>query len=318
MKYDCGMIQDLLPLYKDNACSVASANVVQEHVKECDKCKSFLESLNDTSVDELIRKEKENVIGHQSKYFKRKSALAGSIVGGIFALPILICLIVNLANGQGLTWFFIVFAAMLIPSSLFVVPLVSTKNRMFLTMTSLTVSIIVLLAVCCIYSNGNWFFVAASSVLFGLTVVFGPFIACRKPVKTYLKNFKGLAVMTAYTLTFFLMMFCIGFYVSYPGCFLEMFSICIPLVLIAWALFLIFRYLPANGFVKTGVGISILSAFSYFGSEAMLGLNLKHLEPGAVFVYAEPSVWMMVAGLGIGAVITAIGLLIGRIGGKKK
>ena len=88
----------------------------------------------------MIR-EKEDVIGSQSKFFKRKSALAGSIIAAIFALPILICLIVNLAEGNGLGWFFIVLAAMFIPTSLIVVPLMVPKNRMLLTMGAFTFSV---------------------------------------------------------------------------------------------------------------------------------------------------------------------------------
>ena len=148
MKYECGIIEDLLPLYKDNACSVASLKIVQEHLEECPKCKKMLDELNDTSLEEMILREKENVIGTQTKYFKRKSALAGGVIAGILALPILICLIANLASGHGLSWFFIVLAAMLIPTSLFVVPLMAPKNRMFQTMVSFTASVIILLAVC--------------------------------------------------------------------------------------------------------------------------------------------------------------------------
>ena len=318
MKYECEVIQDLLPLYKDSACSVASALAVQEHLNECEKCRKFLDRLNDTSVDEMILHERDNVIGTQSKYFKRKSALAGSVVGGIFALPILICLIVNLASGHGLTWFFIVLAAMLIPASLFVVPLMATKNRMFLTMTSLTGSIIFLLAVCCLYSGGDWFFVAASSVLFGLTVCFAPFIACRRPVNKFLGNCKGLAVMSAYTLTFFLMILCIGISVATPGFFGETLSICIPLVLMAWAMFLIIRFLPANGLVKTGVCIAALSTFSYVGSEMILWLSIRSMEESAVQVYSQPSFPMMLAGVGIGAAVAVIGLFFGKKGGKRQ
>ena len=310
MKYDCDVIEDLLPLYQDGACTNATKRTVEEHLAECPKCTELLKKLKDMSIDDVILKEKESVISSQSKYFKRKSALAGSIVGGIFALPILICLIVNLATGHGLTWFFIVLAAMLIPTSLFVVPLVAPKNRMFLTMTSLTASIILLLAVCCIYSGGNWFFVAASAVLFGLTVCFGPFIACRRPVNAYLKSRKGLAVMCACTVTFYLMMLCIGIYTYYPGIFSEMLGISIPLTLMTWALFLIIRYLPANGLVKAGVCIAVLSALCYFANEAGTWLSAKHLEPGAVLVRAQPTLGATFIGIGIGAAFAVIGLLV--------
>lgn len=317
MKYECEIIQDILPLYKDNACSAASALAVQEHLKECEKCSKFYESLKDTSIDEMILRERDTVIGTQSKYFKRKSALAGSIIAGIFSLPILICLIVNLATGHGLSWFFIVLAGMLIPASLFVVPLMLPKNRMFFMMTSLTASIILLLAVCCIYTGGSWFFVAASAVLFGLTVCFAPFIACRRPVNAYLKDRKGLAVMAAYTVTFFLLLICIGFFVKTPGFFREAFVISIPLVLMTWVTFLIIRYLPANGLVKAGVCIAALSAFSYFGSEAIAAMMVATASASEVLVYSDPSIAMMFAGIGIGVIFAGIGMLTGKKGGKK-
>ena len=163
MKYDCKLIQDLLPLYKDGACSDASAQIVNEHLAECPDCRKLLTELSDTSIDSMFLAERDNVIENQSKFFKRKSALIGSIIAGVFALPILICLIVNLASGHALDWFFIVLAAMLIPTSLFVVPLMARENRMFLTMTSFTASVIVLLAVINIYTHGSWFLIAASS-----------------------------------------------------------------------------------------------------------------------------------------------------------
>ena len=317
MKYECDVIEDLLPLYQDGACTNATKRAVEEHLAECPKCTELFSKIKDMSIDETILKEKENVIGSQSKYFKRKSALAGSIVGGIFALPILICLIVNLVTGHGLTWFFIVLAAMMIPTSLFVVPLMAPKNRMFLTMISLTASIILLLAVCCIYSKGNWFFVVAPAVLFGLTVCFAPFIACRRPVNAYLKNRKGLAVMCADTVTFLLMMLGIGVYAYYPGIFAEMFCTSTLFLLMAWTLFLIIRYLPANGLVKAGICIASLSAMSYFANELLSLLSAKHLEDGAVLVSSQPSLALMLTCVGIGAVFTGIGLLVKWIGGKK-
>lgn len=312
MKYECGMIEDLLPLYKDSACSVASALAVQEHLKECEKCSKFYESLKDTSVDDLILKEKENVIRSQSKYFKRKSALIGSVIAGVFAVPILVCLIVNLASGNGLGWFFIVLATMFIPTSLFVVPLMAPKNRMFLTMSSFTLSVLFLLAVVCLYSRGRWFFVAASSVLFGLTLCFSPFIACRRPVNAYLKNCKGLAVMVADTVTFFLMMLCIGLYVRTPGFFRMAFSISVPLVAAAWILFLILRYLPANGLAKCGTCIAALSLFAYFGGRAIAYFAIQTAGETEVLVYSEFSLVEMLIGAGIGAVFMAIGLLTGK------
>ena len=41
MKYNCKVIQDLLPLYTDGICSDVSAQMVEEHLKECASCKLY-------------------------------------------------------------------------------------------------------------------------------------------------------------------------------------------------------------------------------------------------------------------------------------
>ena len=41
MKYNCEVIQDLLPLYTDGICSNASAQMVEEHLKECAACEKL-------------------------------------------------------------------------------------------------------------------------------------------------------------------------------------------------------------------------------------------------------------------------------------
>lgn len=313
MKYDCDLIGDLLPLYKDGACSQSSTKAVEEHLAECPKCTRIYEELKDTVIDELIVREKESVIDAQSKFFKRKSAMAGLVVAALFALPILICLIVNLASGHGLTWFFIVFAAMLIPSSLFVVPLMAPANKMFLTMTSFTASLIILLAVCCIYSKGNWFFVAASAVLFGLTVCFSPFIVCRRPVKDYLKNSKGLAAMSADTFTYFLMMLCIGLHTRSLNFFKIALPISIPLILMVWVVFFIIRYLPFNGMVKAGICITFLSAFSYFGTKAIVYLTYMSIgQKVDVQVHSTYSIISIITGVVLGLIFIGIGIARGK------
>ena len=319
MKYECSLIEDLLPLYKDGICSGVSKTVVEEHIAECPHCREMLNDLNDTEIDEAILKEKDNVLGSQSKFFKRKSAIAGSIIAAIFAIPILVCLIVDLASGNGLGWFFIVLAAMMIPSSLFVVPFLVPKNRMFATMSSFTASVILLLGVCCVYTGGNWFFVAASGVLFGLTVLFSPFIACRRPVKDYLKNFKGLTVMTADTITFFLMILCIGLAVKEAGFFSTALSISIPLIVMAWIIFVIIRYLPFNGLVKAGICIMALCLFAYFGTYLILYLTIWRRGGVIVTSGINLSIPSMIGGLILGVIFIVIGIISGtKKGGKNE
>lgn len=44
MKLSCEVVEDLLPLYVDNVCSEQSRWLVEEHLRECDKCRKLIES----------------------------------------------------------------------------------------------------------------------------------------------------------------------------------------------------------------------------------------------------------------------------------
>ncbi|MBO4767615.1 MAG: zf-HC2 domain-containing protein [Lachnospiraceae bacterium] len=313
MKYECDVIEDLLPLYKDGACSPASAKAVEEHLTECPRCSEMLARMNDITIDEMMISEKENVIGSQTRYFKRRSTLVGSVFAGIFALPILVCLIVNLATGHGLSWFFIVLAAMLIPASLTVVPMLARENRFFLSITSFAVSLLTLLGVVCLYTGGKWFFVAASACLFGLTVLFGPMLAAKSPLRERLGRSKGLTVMAASTVTFFVMMLCIGLFAKAAGYYRLALGISVPVVAMVWVLFLLIRYLPVGKTAKTGLVIAAVFGAVRLCNELIVFVMEKTLAKGEVMLYTQTPDLYLYIGIGVGAVIALLGLL-----GKKR
>ena len=316
MKYNCDLISDLMPLYKDDICSEATKKIVEEHLGECPSCRKMFADMSDVTIDEKIAREKDEVISSQARFFKRKSALAGSIIALIFAIPILVCLIVNLATGAGLTWFFIVLAAILVAASIIVVPLMVPENKMFTTMASFTGSVLLLLGIICIYTRGSWFLVAASSTLFGLTILFAPFIACRRPVKAYVKNHKGLAIMCAYTVTFALMMFSIGQFVGMKDFFPMAFAVSMPLVGMCWAFFAIIRYLRSNACVKTGLCIAAAGALS--GVLAVLASSAEAGMSATGVSYSSGVSVPPVLIVGVGLLIAGIGFLVGMSKGGKK
>ena len=318
------MISDLLPLYLDKACSQSSIEAVEEHLRECRSCNELLESMRSSEevIDNAIAKERDEVLSKQSKFFKRRSAVAGSIIGGIFAVPILVCLIVNLATGAGLSWFFIVLAAMFIPASLTVVPLMMPKNKRLWTITLFTVSLLVLLAVCCIYSGGSWFFIAASGVLFGLSIPFMPVVVNTKPVAKVLGNNKALTVVGTYTLLYFIMMACVGIKSGSPEFFRISAAFSLPSLIYMWTMFALIRLPKWNGFFKTATCI-LASVLVYFFNDAIvLGiLGNKPRIPSFDFSLTTTESLnnlMCWGGLGIGVVLAVIFTAIGFAKSNKK
>ena len=241
MKYECDVIRDLIPLYIDDVASKASRRMVEEHLAECADCRALLGRMKSEEVETAINFEKEDVIAGQRRFFKRRSAVIGSVIAGIFLFPVLICLIVNLASGSGLDWFFIVLASLLVAASLLVVPLMAPENKGLWTLGSFTVSLLLLFGVCCLYTGGNWFFVAGTAVLFGLSLVFLPFAVRSRLLADYLEDRKGLAVVTADTVLFALMMLAIGLHTGSAGFFRIAVPMTVLVILIVWALFFIIR-----------------------------------------------------------------------------
>ena len=198
MKNSCDVIRDLLPLYADDACSEDSRRMVEEHLAECPDCGGMLRRLRNDEIETGLQQEKEGVIQYGARQFKKRTATVGSTVSGIFMVPILVCLIINLTAGSAMSWFFVVLAAMAVAASLIVVPIMAPKDKLFWTFCAFTASVLILLAVTCMVSRGNWFWVAASSVLFGLAVLFLPFVVRAKPLQKWVgKSNKVLLVIAA-------------------------------------------------------------------------------------------------------------------------
>lgn len=55
MKMPCGVILDLIPLVKDNVASEESKNIVAEHIKICDSCRSEFEMFESSGIEQSIK-----------------------------------------------------------------------------------------------------------------------------------------------------------------------------------------------------------------------------------------------------------------------
>ena len=195
MTTDCDVIRDLLPLYADDACSKKSRELVEEHLLECPTCSDLLHKLQETEIEEDLRNEKNAVIQYGAKRFKRRSAAVGSAVSGSFMIPVLVCLYISFVFGTSLSWVFIVLAALCVAASLIAVPLMVPEDKLFWTFCAFCVSIIFLLGVICLCTHGNWFWIASSATLFGLAVLFLPFVIKARPVQNLIGDSNKLLIV---------------------------------------------------------------------------------------------------------------------------
>jgi len=93
----------------------------------------------------------------------------------LYGLTVVSCLMCNLAVQHTLSWFWIVLASAAVAASLTLLPAcVPDGSRKLWCTAGFTCSLLVLLAVCCLYTRSDWFFIAAAAVLFGLGLVLLP------------------------------------------------------------------------------------------------------------------------------------------------
>lgn len=84
MTSSCKIIEDLLPLYYDNICSEESCQLVEEHLNQCEHCRTLLKEI---SSDTISLQNKPNVKPLQSirsEWLKlRKKSLLKGLAAGI-------------------------------------------------------------------------------------------------------------------------------------------------------------------------------------------------------------------------------------------
>jgi len=326
MNQNCDIVRDLLPLYLDGVCSEASGRIVEDHLNECPACRDLYSRMSHYEIETAVAREKDDVLRHQESFFRRKSALVGTIIAGIFMIPILICLIVNLATGHGMTWFFIVLFSLLVASSLTVVPLMFPENKALWTLGSFTASLLLLIGVCSLYTHGRFFFVAAAAILFGFSVVFLPFVIRTKPVRELNIPYKGLIVMTIDTVFFILLLLTATLRAGSVGLFGRAFAVAMPFLGAAWVLFLILYFARCGKLVKAGICAIMIGGIG-FSAEAIVNriLGLTPVFPAFLpFRWTADTIdgnvkWLiLLTGAAVGIILILIGVIAGVTKSEKK
>ena len=83
MKMKCEVIQDLLPLYCDHQASPESCQLIEEHLRECDACKQFYETI--LEPEDLTEEKMEDNLSEMDPLKKIKKAMRIKIIIAVLA-----------------------------------------------------------------------------------------------------------------------------------------------------------------------------------------------------------------------------------------
>lgn len=87
MNYNCGIIDDLLPLYVDGACSDESKAAIEAHLASCKACREKLERMQtETVVSETVKSSGEITV---AKYAKKVRKHRIKLVVGAVAISVI-------------------------------------------------------------------------------------------------------------------------------------------------------------------------------------------------------------------------------------
>ncbi len=300
----CDVILDIIPLYHDKVCSEKSREYVEEHIKGCETCNSFLKSLDEIAFDSKIEDEKKSVLAHHAKKEKTMAMKTGMIIAAILLLPIVIALILTIPGYSDWKVNAVLVASMLLTAGLTVVPLMSKTKKLSKTIIFSTLALLlVIFFVEMFYYTGDIleFCEIAFSVVFGISVFFFPVIIRQADLPETLKNKKALLTMLWDTLWFYLMIF--TFAIAFPYAFKDLLFVGTFGMLLVWAIFAVARYLKLNGVFKAGIIVAIIDAWLYIGAE-LGGVTLTiNSSPNVVLI---PLLIVSLILMGIGIILACL------------
>ena len=204
---ECDVVQDLLPLYYDNACSPASKKMVEQHLMTCEKCKKTYEALKNTTIDTVMKNESEGILERHAKKERNMAYKAGIVIALLLMVPVVITFIVSMSSGGGLGVFAVLTASMLLVASLSVVPLLSTQRRITKSILASVTALLLIFFFVDRMNGGGEFILWTIPTIFGLSVVFFPLVIRNITLPPILSDKKALITLAWDTLWLFLTIF---------------------------------------------------------------------------------------------------------------
>lgn len=264
---ECDVVQDLLPLYYDDACSLASKKMVEQHLMTCEKCKKTYDALKNTTIDTIMKNESEGILERHAKKERNLAYKAGIVIALVLMIPVVITFIVSMSSGGGLGVFAVLTASMLLVASLTVVPLLSAQKRLTKSILASVMALLLIMFFIDQMNGGGEFILLAIPTILGLSIVLFPVVIRNITLPPVLSDKKALITLAWDTLWLFLTIFEVC---NHSGDIEGMragYMISIILMTGVWLIFLVARYLPVNAWIKAGIIIFISCIWTVFSND---------------------------------------------------
>ena len=198
------------------------------------------------------------------------------IAYGVALIPCFIC---NLAINKTLSWFWIVVSALLLAFTFTNLPKLIKKHKLLILPSAMYLALCLLLAVCCIYTDGTWLGVAILSVFLGLFMIFTPIYIAKYPIFAKWRKVSDFICIGATFILLNLLLITINIFTYTNGYSSKIWysKLAFPISLTVYLivnLLVAVRFLKINRFLKTSIILWLIGLFTY-----LLPLCIKTKNP---------------------------------------
>ena len=200
-----------------------------------------------------------------------------------YALAAVISFIADLASDGALGWAWVVLASLLTAASLTLTPALAPERMGGVwTAGAFTLALELLLGVCCLYTGGDWFFVAGISVLFGLCLVLLPFVLRRLPLPEALRRHSAALWLGTVSLLLFVLLGAACLYDGGDWFLLPALPMAVYGLLLPWGVLVLARYLRAGGWFRAAAAFGFMAVWYWLFPwvlDRVMALDGRYMDP---------------------------------------
>lgn len=199
-----------------------------------------------------------------------------------YIITLITCFICNLAISNSLSWFWIVASALLLSFSFTHLPKLVKQHKLLILPASIFGCLTLLLAVCAIYSGGDWFIIPVTSILFVLIVIFTPIYISKYKIFKKIRKFNDFTSVGIDFIFLNLLLITIDLYTVINNYLSHHWyiSVALPIACVIYCLsniFMSIRFLRVNKLLKTSIVFFIVNTI-YCLIPLILKSNNSHIQ----------------------------------------